>query len=106
MPLKMSKRLLTSPSLRWIQNTWTSTSFIGASCANADYRPSNALPRPIAFKKDENVLDKELTANPYPTWQKLEELVDKGKVRNIGISKCVVPVAWFFSYTDGYGAGL
>ena len=46
--------------------------------------------RPIAFKKDgANVLDKELTANPYPTWQKLEELVDKGKVRYIGISKCV-----------------
>ncbi|KAJ3525138.1 hypothetical protein NM688_g8450 [Phlebia brevispora] len=41
---------------------------------------------PIAWKKDENVLDKELTANPYPTWQKLEELVDKGKIRNIGIS--------------------
>jgi len=27
-----------------------------------------------------------LTADPYPTWKKLEELVDKGKVRNIGIS--------------------
>ncbi|KAI0080695.1 hypothetical protein K474DRAFT_1682434 [Panus rudis PR-1116 ss-1] len=46
---------------------------------------------PIAFKKgSNNVLDKELTANPYPTWQKLEELVDKGKIRNIGISKQVV----------------
>ena len=46
--------------------------------------------RPIAFKKEgENVLDIELTANPYPTWKKLEEMVDKGKVRNIGISKCV-----------------
>jgi len=42
---------------------------------------------PIAFKKgSNNVLDEELTANPYPTWQKLEELVDKGKIRNIGIS--------------------
>ncbi|KAI0629805.1 NADP-dependent oxidoreductase domain-containing protein [Trametes polyzona] len=43
---------------------------------------------PIAFKKgSDNVVDEELTANPYPTWQKLEELVDKGKVRNIGVSK-------------------
>ncbi|KAH8082412.1 NADP-dependent oxidoreductase domain-containing protein [Cristinia sonorae] len=42
---------------------------------------------PIAFKKDgNNVLDVELTADPYPTWKKLEELVDKGKIRNIGIS--------------------
>jgi len=32
-------------------------------------------------------MDEDLTANPYPTWQKLEELVDKGKIRNIGISK-------------------
>lgn len=44
--------------------------------------------RPVAFKKSgNNVLDEELTADPYPTWQKLEELVDKGKIRNIGISK-------------------
>ncbi|KAL6300719.1 NADP-dependent oxidoreductase domain-containing protein [Sparassis latifolia] len=42
---------------------------------------------PVAFKKGTTTLDPELTANPYPTWQKLEELVDKGKVRNIGISK-------------------
>ncbi|EIW52463.1 uncharacterized protein TRAVEDRAFT_32150 [Trametes versicolor FP-101664 SS1] len=42
---------------------------------------------PIAFKKGtDNVLDEALTANPYPTWKKLEELVDKGKVRNIGVS--------------------
>jgi diketogulonate reductase-like aldo/keto reductase len=48
------------------------------------YSPS----RPVAFKKEGNyVLDEALTANPYPTWQKLEELVDKGKIRNIGISK-------------------
>ena len=47
-------------------------------------------PRPIAFKKgSNNVLDKELTADPYPTWKKLEELVDKGKIRNIGSSKGV-----------------
>lgn len=46
------------------------------------------LLRPIAFKKDgNNVLDVALTADPYPTWKKLEELVDKGKIRNIGISK-------------------
>ncbi len=46
--------------------------------------------RPIAFKRGtSNELDVELTANPYPTWAKLEELVDKGKIRNIGISKYV-----------------
>ncbi|EKM49621.1 uncharacterized protein PHACADRAFT_154100 [Phanerochaete carnosa HHB-10118-sp] len=42
---------------------------------------------PIAFKKgSNNELDVALTADPYPTWKKLEEMVDKGKVRNIGIS--------------------
>ena len=47
------------------------------------------LPRPIAFKKNANVYDEELSEDPYPTWQKLEEMVDKGKVKNIGISKQV-----------------
>jgi diketogulonate reductase-like aldo/keto reductase len=47
--------------------------------------------RPIAWKRESNnVLDEDLTANPYPTWQKLEELVEKGKIRNIGISKYVI----------------
>lgn len=42
---------------------------------------------PIAFKKEgNNVLDEQLTADPYPTWKKLEEMVEKGKVKNIGIS--------------------
>ncbi|OBZ71616.1 putative oxidoreductase C26F1.07 [Grifola frondosa] len=41
---------------------------------------------PIAFKKDSMVFDEALTADPYPTWQKLEEMVEKGKVRNIGVS--------------------
>ncbi|EJC98432.1 Aldo/keto reductase [Fomitiporia mediterranea MF3/22] len=46
---------------------------------------------PIAFKKGtgpdgKSVYDPELSENPYPTWQKLEEMVEKGKVRNIGIS--------------------
>ena len=50
-------------------------------------------PRPIAFKREPYekegriVIDESLTADPYPTWKKLEELVDKGKIRNIGISK-------------------
>ena len=49
--------------------------------------------RPIAFKKEpyekeqEIVIDEALTENIYPTWRKLEELVDKGKIRNIGVSK-------------------
>lgn len=46
--------------------------------------------RPIALKKGtDNQIDEALTANPYPTWKKLEEMVDKGKIRNIGVSKCV-----------------
>lgn len=47
--------------------------------------------RPVAFKNGgkQNELDWALTENPYPTWKKLEEMVEKGKVRNIGISKCV-----------------
>lgn len=47
--------------------------------------------RPVAFINGgkQNELDWELTENPYPTWKKLEEMVNKGKVRNIGISKCV-----------------
>ena len=53
-------------------------------CASLDARAV----RPVAFKKDgNNILDEDLTADPYPTWQKLEELVDQGKIRNIGISK-------------------
>ncbi|PPQ63603.1 hypothetical protein CVT24_004463 [Panaeolus cyanescens] len=42
---------------------------------------------PVAFKKgSQNVVDHELTENPYPTWKKLEEMVEKGKVKNIGVS--------------------
>ncbi|KAF9069372.1 NADP-dependent oxidoreductase domain-containing protein [Rhodocollybia butyracea] len=43
---------------------------------------------PLAIPKNGSAAnyDKELTANPYPTWQKLEEMVEKGKVRNIGVS--------------------
>ena len=49
--------------------------------------------RPIAFnrelseKEQKIVIDEALTANQYPTWKKLEDLVGKGKIRNIGISK-------------------
>ncbi|KAF8133332.1 NADP-dependent oxidoreductase domain-containing protein, partial [Boletus edulis] len=52
-----------------------------------DYLDLYLIHWPVAFKRTgNNVLDEELTADPYPTWQKLEELVDKGKIRNIGIS--------------------
>ncbi|PPQ65906.1 hypothetical protein CVT26_000926 [Gymnopilus dilepis] len=42
---------------------------------------------PVAFKPNTSMeVDRELTENPYPTWQKLEQLVEKGKIRNIGVS--------------------
>ncbi|CAE6375760.1 unnamed protein product, partial [Rhizoctonia solani] len=45
---------------------------------------------PVAFKEPgpngEIRVDHELTENPLPTWKKLEELVAKGKIRNIGVS--------------------
>ena len=55
--------------------------------------------RPIAIKKGtDSEIDEELTANPYPTWKKLEEMVDKGKVRNIGVSKYVFLKTVIFPY--------
>lgn len=42
---------------------------------------------PVALDKDTKKLNVELTENELPTWKKLEELVDKGKIRNIGVSK-------------------
>lgn len=56
------------------------------------YNVNKRYYRPVAFKKEfyekgQIVIDEALTADPYPTWKKLEELVDKGKIRNIGISK-------------------
>ncbi|KZT11775.1 Aldo/keto reductase [Laetiporus sulphureus 93-53] len=56
-----------------------------------DYLDLYLMHWPIAFKKGTTTLDRELTANPYPTWKKLEELVDKGKVRNIGVSNFNIP---------------
>ncbi|KAH8825923.1 NADP-dependent oxidoreductase domain-containing protein [Flagelloscypha sp. PMI_526] len=59
-----------------------------------DYLDLYLIHWPIAFpktpKKGVPYL-KELTADPYPTWKKLEELVDKGKIRNIGISNFNIP---------------
>ncbi|PCH40515.1 hypothetical protein WOLCODRAFT_24169 [Wolfiporia cocos MD-104 SS10] len=56
------------------------------SSLQTDYLDLYLIHWPIAFKKGTSTLDEALTANPYPTWQKLEELVEKGKIRNIGIS--------------------
>ncbi|KAF8073571.1 NADP-dependent oxidoreductase domain-containing protein [Lyophyllum atratum] len=50
-----------------------------------DYLDLYLIHWPVAQNKDGS-LNKELTENPYPTWQKLEELVAKGKIRNIGVS--------------------
>jgi len=51
-----------------------------------DYLDLYLIHWPVAFKKGTLDVDEELTADPYPTWQKLEEMVEKGKVRNIGVS--------------------
>ncbi|KAF8817080.1 Aldo/keto reductase [Phlegmacium glaucopus] len=53
-----------------------------------DYLDLYLIHWPVAFKNANNPpeVDIELSDNPYPTWQKLEEMVEKGKVRNIGIS--------------------
>ncbi|KAK2465273.1 hypothetical protein APHAL10511_002627 [Amanita phalloides] len=50
-----------------------------------DYLDLYLIHWPVAFKKNREI-DFDLTENPYPTWQKLEELVEKGKIRNIGVS--------------------
>jgi len=51
-----------------------------------DYLDLYLVHWPVAFNKDTGNLDFDLTENPYPTWKKLEELVEKGKIRNIGVS--------------------
>jgi len=56
-----------------------------------DYLDLYTIHWPIALKKSIYELDEALTADPYPTWQKLEEMVEKGKVRNIGISNFNIP---------------
>ncbi|EIN06805.1 Aldo/keto reductase [Punctularia strigosozonata HHB-11173 SS5] len=57
-----------------------------------DYVDLYIIHWPVAFKKgSNNVLDEALTADPYPTWQALEALVAKGKVRNIGVSNFNIP---------------
>ncbi|RDX48821.1 hypothetical protein OH76DRAFT_1351665 [Lentinus brumalis] len=57
-----------------------------------DYLDLYLIHFPIAVKKGTvDQVDEDLTANPYPTWKKLEELVDKGKIRNIGVSNFNIP---------------
>jgi diketogulonate reductase-like aldo/keto reductase len=53
-----------------------------------DYLDLYIIHWPLAVPKNGTPAnyDKDLTENPYPTWQKLEEMVEKGKVKNIGIS--------------------
>ena len=52
--------------------------------------------RPVAILKEPYltsgrfVVDKPLSNDMFPTWKKLEELVDKGKIKNIGVSKYVL----------------
>lgn len=52
-----------------------------------DYLDLYLIHWPVAFKKGQGqTVDYDLTENPYHTWQKLEEMVQKGKIRNIGVS--------------------
>jgi hypothetical protein len=77
--------------------TWIYTLFTGKHLQRLSARRlkgANHLARPVAFKEPgpngEIRVDHDLTENPLPTWKKLEDLVAKGKVRNIGVSKCVL----------------
>lgn len=51
--------------------------------------------RPVAIVKEPYltsgrfVIDKPLSDDMLPTWKKLEELVDKGKIKNLGVCKYV-----------------
>ena len=45
---------------------------------------------PVAMDKETGKLDEYLTEHPFKTWKVLEELVKKGKIRNIGVSKYVI----------------
>ncbi|KAL0573978.1 hypothetical protein V5O48_007970 [Marasmius crinis-equi] len=56
-----------------------------------DYLDLYLVHWPLALKKGSKKYDKELTDNQYPTWQKLEEMVEKGKIRNIGVSNFTIP---------------
>ncbi|CUA68644.1 hypothetical protein RSOLAG22IIIB_08018 [Rhizoctonia solani] len=55
-----------------------------------DYLDLYLVHWPVAFKEPgpngEIRVDHDLTENPLRTWKKLEELVAKGKIRNIGVS--------------------
>ncbi|KAG7444157.1 uncharacterized protein BT62DRAFT_934332 [Guyanagaster necrorhizus] len=51
-----------------------------------DYLDLYLIHWPLALNRDGSVYNQALTDDPYPTWKKLEELVDKGKIRNIGVS--------------------
>ncbi|KAF9265188.1 Aldo/keto reductase [Marasmius fiardii PR-910] len=55
-----------------------------------DYLDLYLIHWPLALKKNSRECDKHLTKHQYPTWQKLEEMVVKGKVRNIGVSNFTI----------------
>ncbi|KAI0088546.1 NADP-dependent oxidoreductase domain-containing protein [Irpex rosettiformis] len=59
---------------------------VSLKALNTEYLDLYLIHWPIAFKKGTREVDHSLTENVYPTWQALEKLVDKGKVRNIGVS--------------------
>ncbi|KAG8806658.1 hypothetical protein FRC18_005986 [Serendipita sp. 400] len=51
-----------------------------------DYLDLYLMHWPIAQNADDHTVDMELSENPVRTWKKMEEMVRKGKVRNIGVS--------------------
>lgn len=74
----------------WAQTTLIYTLFTGKmTLVTLSLVKTGGIYRPVAFKENQEI-DFDLTENPYPTWQKLEELVERGKIRNIGVSKYVL----------------
>nr|GAT52349.1 predicted protein [Mycena chlorophos] len=53
---------------------------------NTSYLDLYLMHWPLAADKSKKGYNASLTEDPYPTWQKLEEMVEKGKVKNIGVS--------------------
>lgn len=62
---------------------------LSTSCSGGltiEHRPVAILKEPY-LTSGRFVVEKTLSDDMFPTWKKLEELVDKGKIKNIGVCK-------------------